>query len=97
MPEARLGAEGVLDLQRILAEAGIVTMPFDQADGLVAAEAWRRFGRGRHPAGLNLGDCFGCAVATRLRERLLVVGGGFGQTDVNPALGPARSSAGRVL
>jgi len=86
--EARLGAEGVLDLQRILAEADIITVPFDEGDAFLAAEAWRRFGKGRHSAGLNLGDCFAYAVATRRGERLLFVGDDFGHTDVEAALGP---------
>lgn len=54
------------------------------AAGLV--RAWRRFGKGRHPAGLNLGDCLAYALARTLGEPLLFKGEDFGQTDVVAAL-----------
>lgn len=44
--------------------------------------AWRRFGKGGHPAGLNLGDCFSCALAKASGTPLLYKGDDFAQTDV---------------
>ena len=48
----------------------------------IAREAWRRFGKGRHPAGLNFGDCFSYALARVTGEPLLFKGTDFPQTDV---------------
>ena len=55
-------------------------------EGRVALAAWRRFGKGRHPAGLNLGDCYAYAVAKCSGAPLLFKGQGFTQTDVASAL-----------
>ena len=48
----------------------------------IAREAWRRFGKGRHPASLNFGDCFSYALARITGEPLLLKGTDFPQTDV---------------
>jgi len=53
---------------------------------LLALEAWRRFGKGRHPAGLNLGDCFAYALAKSRGLPLLYKGDDFSKTDVRPAI-----------
>ena len=53
---------------------------------MVAVGAWRRFGKGRHPAGLNLGDCFSYALASTLGAPLLFKGRDFAQTDIGGAL-----------
>jgi ribonuclease VapC len=82
---ARLGADGLIDLDRIIAEAGIVVVDFEERDARTAADAWRRYGKGRHPAGLNLGDCYSYALAHRRSEPLLFVGDDFGRTDAIPA------------
>lgn len=84
--EARFGAEGALALQQIIREAGIVVPPFDEADAAEAVDAWRRFGKGRHRAGLNLGDCFAFATAARLGVPLLFVGEDFARTGITSAL-----------
>lgn len=47
--------------------------------------AWHRFGKGRHPAGLNMGDCFSYALARALDAPLALVGQDFGQTDIRAA------------
>ena len=47
--------------------------------------AWRRFGKGDHPAGLNFGDCFADALAESAREPLLFKGGDFARTDIESA------------
>ncbi len=68
--------------RRALRDAGVEVVPFD--DGLAdrAVEAWRRFGRGWHPAALNFGDCFTYALADRTHQPILCIGDGFAQTDV---------------
>ena len=88
--EARHGAEGVRVLDRLLEIAAIEVVPVDLAQARLARDAWQRFGKGRHPAGLNFGDCFAYALAMSLREPLLYKGEDFACTDVASALvGPA--------
>ena len=64
--------------------AEVVGVTPEQAE--IAVEAFRRFGRGRHPARLNIGDCFAYALAKRRGEPLLFKGDDFAQTDIEPAL-----------
>lgn len=80
--EARLGDAGgrEFDLWRHRAEVEIVAVDAEQAD--LARRAWRRFGRGRHPAGLNYGDCLSYALAAARDEPLLFKGDDFTKTDV---------------
>jgi ribonuclease VapC len=80
--EARYGAEGVRDLDRFIARAGIDLAPVDQEQAQIAREAFARFGKGRHLASLNYGDCFSYALATVIGEPLLCKGGGFAHTDI---------------
>ncbi len=80
--ESRFGAEGVRALDRLLSTAAIEMVAVDSAQGMAAREAFRQFGKGRHPAGLNFGDCFSYALARCLREPLLFKGSDFSQTDV---------------
>ena len=81
----RLGREGERDFRLFLGEAGIeiVAVTVEQAD--LAREAYRRFGRGNHPAGLNYGDCFAYALARIAGEPLLFKGNDFGKTDLSAA------------
>ncbi len=58
-------------------------MTFEHSDQ--ARRAWRRYGKGRHPAGLNYGDCFSYALAVLTGERLLFKGDDFKQTDIEAA------------
>jgi ribonuclease VapC len=58
----------------------------DREQAELGREAYRRFGRGRHPAGLNFGDCFSYALAQVSGEPLLFKGGDFALTDVRPAI-----------
>ena len=51
----------------------------------IAADAWARFGKGRHPAGLNMGDCYAYACARANRAKLLFKGNDFSGTDTEPA------------
>lgn len=86
--EARLGAEGIRDLDLFLETAGVELVPFDARQVRLAREGFRRFGKGRHPAGLNLGDCFSYALAKTLDEPLLFKGQDFPLTDLRAAFPP---------
>ena len=83
--EARQGREAATDLVALLAELEAEVVPFDEAQAGLAASAWRRFGKGRHPAGLNLGDTFSYALAAVRGEPLLFKGRDFAATDVTQA------------
>ncbi|PRD44656.1 PIN domain nuclease [Phyllobacterium phragmitis] len=80
--ETRLGEAGGRELDLWLYKAGIdiVAVDADQAD--LARRAWRRFGKGRHRAGLNYGDCFSYALAVSRQEPLLFKGNDFSRTDI---------------
>ena len=81
----RLGAAGARDLKLLLVEAAIRIMPVTVEHAELARTAYRRFGRGNHPARLNFGDCFAYALARETGEPLLFKGGDFGQTDIAAA------------
>jgi ribonuclease VapC len=80
--EARRGeaAGREFDLFQVRAGLEIVAFDGDQLD--LARSAWRRFGKGRHPAGLNFGDCFAYALARTTGEPLLAKGADFAKTDI---------------
>ncbi len=84
--EGRAGAEGTRIVEALLDRFAIDVVPIDTTQAREAISGWRRFGRGRHPASLNLGDCFSYATAIQRGEQLLFVGNEFAQTDVVPAL-----------
>ena len=86
--DARYGAEGLFDLDRFIQHAQIKLAVVDQEQGRLAREAFRRFGKGRHPAGLNFGDCFAYALATALGQPLLYKGEDFSKTDIIAAVPP---------
>jgi len=77
-----LGRAAEQALDQILHEAGVIVVPVSLNHAKVALDAFRRFGKGRHPAGLNFGDCFSYALAKDAAEPLLFKGGDFGRTDV---------------
>lgn len=80
--EARLRTDSRVILEHFLHDFGVATVSFGPDHWREAAGAFRRFGKGRHPAALNLGDCLTYAVA-RLAERpLLCLGDDFTQTDL---------------
>ena len=66
-------------------EGGIQVAPFGEAHSRQAVEAWLRFGKGRHAASLNFGDCLSYAVARLARRPLLCVGEDFPKTDLEIA------------
>lgn len=82
----RFGLPGRLLLSRFLEENDVIVIPFDDRHGSVSAEAFIRYGKGRHPASLNLGDCMTYATAHLAGDPLLFVGNDFSQTDLVPAL-----------
>lgn len=90
--EARYGAEGIRDLDLFLETAGVELVPFDARQARLAREGFRHFGKGRHPAGMNLGDCFSYALARTLDEPLLFKGQDFTLTDVRAAFAPVQPS-----
>lgn len=88
--ESRKGEPGGRELDLLLYRARIDIVPLDQDQAEIARIAWRRFGKGRHPAALNYGDCFAYALAKSRRLPLLYIGDDFSQTDIETALGFAR-------
>lgn len=80
--EARWGNSGVVDLNTLIASASMAIIPFDNDQAMIAADAYSRYGRGRHPAGLNFGDCFAYALSKQTGEPLLFKGDDFVNTDV---------------
>jgi ribonuclease VapC len=74
-------------VRRVLRDAHITVTPLDLIMAERALDAWRRFGKGRHPAGLNLGDCFSYALAEATGCPILCVGDDFARTDL-PVLCP---------
>jgi len=80
--ESRYGAQGLHDLDLFLSRAGIELIPVDEEQGQIARSAFSRFGKGRHRAGLNYGDCFSYAAAINRAEPLLAKGDDFVHTDV---------------
>ncbi len=70
----------------LIRRAAIVIEPVTHEHALLARQAYADFGKGRHPAGLNVGDCFSYALAKASREPLLFKGVDFGKTDIDIAL-----------
>jgi ribonuclease VapC len=83
--ETRFGAAGGSELDLWLYRAGVEIVPVDADQADLARRAWRRFGKGRHAAGLNYGDCFSYALAATRQEPLLFKGRDFSQTDIPAA------------
>lgn len=83
--EARYGPAGVRDLDRFLARARVELVSADAEQGQLARAAFSRFGKGRHRAALNYGDCFSYALAAALDEPLLFKGDDFIHTDITVA------------
>ena len=80
---ARLGREGRSLVARFLHEQDVAIVTFGEDHWRAAADAYARFGRGRHKAALNFGDCLTYAVAKLAGEPLLAVGRDFPQTDID--------------
>ena len=80
--EARVGEVGGRELDRLLQKAEVEVVAVDAEQAELARHAFRKFGKGRHAAGLNYGDCFSYALAESSGEPLLFKGGDFAKTDV---------------
>jgi len=74
------------ELEGLVRELGITIVPFGEPEWQRALDASNRYGRGRHAAALNFGDCLAYATAAAAGDTLLFVGGDFRKTDVRPAL-----------
>ena len=79
----RFGEMGDPQVDRLLRGIGAEVVPVGLEQVAIARDAALRFGRGRHPAALNFGDCFSYALAMESGEPLLFVGEGFAKTDVD--------------
>jgi ribonuclease VapC len=86
--ESRKGEAGGRELDLLLYRGEIEVVPVDQDQAEVARAAWRRFGKGRHPAALNYGDCFAYALASTRRLPLLFSGNDFSRTDIERVVVP---------
>jgi|SRR6185436_8785455 len=84
--EARYGEAGGRELDLLIHKAQIEVVPFDQEQAELARDAYRRYGKGRHAAALNYGDCFAYALCSARGEPLLFKGDDFVQTDLRSAL-----------
>ena len=83
--ESRAGPEAADELDRFLDRAAIEIAPVIPEHAQAARRAWRRFGKGNHPAGLNFGDCFAYALTETADEPLLFKGRDFTLTDIEAA------------
>ena len=84
--EEKGGRLASLRFDEFFRTSGIELAPVDAAQAEAARTAWRHFGRHKHSARLNFGDCFAYALAKRTGEKLLYAGEDFDRTDIEPAL-----------
>jgi len=78
----RRDVAGGRELEQLLSALGAIIVPFDEQQANIARDAFVRFGKGRHRAGLNFGDCAAYALSIAEAEPLLFKGTDFGATDV---------------
>jgi ribonuclease VapC len=83
--ESQLGPNGARQADAFLRRAGVVVEPVTIEQGDLARQAFLDFGKGRHQAGLNFGDCFSYALARATGEALLFKGDDFALTDIRRA------------
>ena len=84
--EARQGPDAARDLHLLVDATVDELVPVDAAQAAAAVAGWRRFGKGRHSAGLNFVDCFAYALAYGTGRPLLFKGDDFAQTDIAAVL-----------
>lgn len=82
---ATLGEHARPSIARLRERLDVAVVPFSERHWEAAADAFDRYGKGRHPAGLNFGDCMTYATARVAERPLLYVGGDFAQTDIEAA------------
>ena len=85
VPAGRRSGNAHAAVRELVKELDVTVMPFGEAEWHRAADAFARYGRGRHKASLNFGDCLAYATATASGDSLLFVGADFRHTDVRPA------------
>lgn len=78
----RRKATSAREVHTLVRELGVSIVPFGEPEWDAAVDAFARFGRGRHPAALNFGDCLAYATASVAGDSLLYVGGDFARTDI---------------
>ena len=81
----RMRVNPASSIRKFLRDFSVKVIPFNRAHWREAARAFERYGKGRHPASLNLGDCHSYATAKRADEPLLFVGDDFTKTDLRVA------------
>jgi ribonuclease VapC len=81
----RRRTSGAGEVDALVEELGVTVVPFGEREWRAAIAAFLRFGRGRHAAALNFGDCLAYAAAVVANDSLLFVGDDFGLTDITPA------------
>ncbi len=81
--QSKFGDKGIHNLQLFLSTAEIEIISFDRDQAKAASRAYAAFGKGKHPAGLNFGDCMSYALAEQTGEPLLFKGDDFTKTDVS--------------
>lgn len=79
---SRTGEQGFHNLDLLIMDSRLAVVPFTESQARIARDAFRRYGKGRHPAGLNFGDCMAYALARESGEELLFKGTDFALTDV---------------
>ena len=84
--DAQTKNSGGRQLDAFIRRAGIAIEPFTEEQAQIARQAYADFGKGRHPAGLNYGDCFSYALAKTTGEPLLFKGADFPKTDIDAAV-----------
>ena len=80
------GEVGLNQADALLETLRVETVPLSADHARLAIDAFRRFGKGRHPAGIDFGDCFSYALAKATGQPLLFKGDDFSQTDIKPAV-----------
>lgn len=91
--EGRKHEAGRIDLERLIRAGGFELASVTPGHAEIAIAAFRRFGKGRHRAGLNIGDCFAYALASATGLPLLFKGDDFSQTDIRSALSQGRETS----
>lgn len=79
---SRYGDPGEVEVDQFIHRLGVTVVSVTETQADLARTAYLKYGKGRHPAGLNFGDCFSYALAFSLQEPLLFVGDDFSKTDV---------------
>jgi ribonuclease VapC len=80
---SRLGSAGQSGLEHLIGVFSVEVTALSPDQAVLAIDAWQRFGKGRHPAGLNIIDCCSYALAARSQMPLLAVGSDFARTDLD--------------